>query len=446
MYLSEIAQITHGVLIGKDCQMASLTLDTRTLLPGQVFVALKGEQFDGHDFINIAQQKKAAAVITSQPLTLDIPVIQVADTRKALGQLAAHHRQQFDLPVVAITGSCGKTTTKTMIAAILERMGPTLAPIKSFNNDIGVPLTLLQLNATHRYAVIEMGANHPHEIAYLSQIAQQQVAIITNVAPAHLEGFGSITGVAQAKGEIYAALTDGGIAIINADDQFASSWQPLLRHQSQITFGIQQKADVFATDIHLDQAGYPHFTAHYPDGKLDIQLPLLGKHNVINALAAIAATFAIGAHADAILQGLQHMTPVSKRLIEYKGLAGACIIDDTYNANPLSVTAALHTLAHRQGEKIFVFGDMAELGDHGTTFHHEIGQKASALGIDKLYAYGKLSAITADAFGQNGFYFDEQASLIAALQPVLHSKATVLVKGSRAFRMENIVQAIIQET
>lgn len=445
MHFSELAKILHGTLQGNDVMVTSFSTNTRDLESGQIFIALKGEQYDGHDFIPSACERNAAGAIISKKLNLSIPTIQVADTKLALGQIAAHHRQKFTLPIIAVTGSCGKTTTKTMIASILNQMGTTLAPMKSFNNDVGVPLTLLQLNKGHQYAVIEMGANHSQEIAYLSSLTHQNVAVITNVAAAHLSGFGDLAGVAKAKSEIYEALNSEGVAIINADDKFVDYWRNINTGKSILTFGINNKADVIAENIALDNEGRATFTVNYPAGRFSISLPLVGKHNVMNALAAIAATYAVGATTHAIQEGLTKVSPVSNRLIKYKGLAGSIIIDDTYNANPLSVSAALEILAGEKREKIFVFGDMAELGSQEEQLHTEIGEKAKKLGIDKLYACGKLSHLTVAAFGKNGSHFKDQATLIAALKTNLHSEATVLIKGSRSSRMENIVQAIIQE-
>ncbi|MBA2653966.1 MAG: UDP-N-acetylmuramoyl-tripeptide--D-alanyl-D-alanine ligase [Gammaproteobacteria bacterium] len=445
MSLSEVASLLNAELQGGDAKISSTSINTRELSPGQLFIALKGEQFDGHDFLLSACEKQAAGVIISQPVQLPIPTIVVPDTKTALGEIAAYHRKKFSLPIIAVTGSCGKTTTKSMIASILNQMGPTLAPIKSFNNDIGVPLTLLQLTEQHQYAVIEMGANHPHEIAYLSKLTEQDVAVITNVAPAHLAGFGTIEGVAKAKEEIYESLSPQGVAIINADDQFADRFKKLMINNTRLTFGIKNHADVIAKNIVLDEEGRANFEAHYPDGKLSISLPCMGLHNVMNALAAIAATSLVGATPHAIITGLNSMAEVSKRLVKYKGLSGSLIIDDSYNANPVAVVAALEILAHSKGEKIFVFGDMGELGHQEEKFHIEIGEHAKKLGVDQLYAYGKLSQLTANAFGANGCYFNDQQSLINALKPALHSNAVVLIKGSRSSRMENIVQAIIQE-
>lgn len=445
MRLSEIAKILDAPFKGDDVEVGSISIDTRELVPGQLFIAIKGEQFDGHDFLASAIEKNAAGVVISTKQELPIPTIQVPDTRIALGKIAAFHRDKFQVPVIGITGSCGKTTTKSMLASVLSRMGSTLSPEKSFNNDVGVPLTLLKLNPNYKYVVAEMGANHPGEIAYLSGIAKQNVAVIINVAPAHLAGFGTEEGVATAKGEIYQRLSGTDVAIINNDDKYANFWLKNLKTNHVITFGIKNPADVMASNIRLDEEGKAMFDVTYPSGNLKIHLCVLGIHNVVNALATIAAAYAVGANAEAIERGLSKASAVSKRLVRYKGQAGSLIIDDTYNANPLSVSAALEILTHGNGEKIFVFGDMAELGSEEKQLHVEVGKNARRLGINKLYACGKLTQLTVDAFGENGFYYQDQASLISALKPTLHSNSVVLIKGSRSSRMENIVQALIQE-
>lgn len=443
MRLSNLAMLLESSLQGEDREFTSICTDTRELMPGQLFVALKGENFDGHAFLNKAYEKKAAGVLVSSAHMMEIPSIKVQDTRLALGKIAAHHRMQFpNLPIIAVTGSCGKTTTKAIIASILDQMGPAVAPVRSFNNDVGVPLTLLQLTKDHQFAVIEMGANHAGEISYLGKMTRHTVAVITNVAPVHLAGFGSLEGIAKAKAEIYQTLSSDGTAIINADSPYFDFFQQQISSQRTLTFGLVSKADVTASNIHLSE-GNATFEVTYPGGKVHVTLPLLGKHNVMNALAAISATYAIGATPQAIEQGLKNVVAVGKRLVQYQGFAGSKIIDDTYNANPLAVDAALELLSQRSGEKIFVFGGMAELGNEEKKFHIEIGERAQQLGIDKLYACGQLSRHTVQAFGKNGFHFEDQASLIAALKPLLHSEVTVLVKGSRTAKMENIVQAFL---
>lgn len=444
MTLNKIATLLDATVKGKDREVNKISTDTRSLNEGDLFIALQGDCFDGHDFVAIAEQKKAAGIVASKNIQTTLPVITVENTRKALAKIASFHRDKFTLPVLAITGSCGKTTTKAMTASILRAMGSTLASESSFNNDVGVPLTLLQLASSHQYAVIEMGANHPGEIKNLCEIAKPTVAVITNIAPAHLEGFGSIQGVAEAKAEIYRGLDfESGIAIINADENFVVQWEALLPRQRKIRFGLINNADFMAKEIRLDEEGRPSFTMISPLGSADICLPLMGHHNVINALAAAALAFSVGADLKAIQSGLASVCAVSKRLNRYLSKQGAVIIDDTYNANPASVTAALELLSSVNGGKIFVFGDMGELGSYAEEMHKQIGRKAKQLGIEKLYACGKLSRLTAEAFGENAYHFQDQPSLIKALLHTLSSNVTVLIKGSRSARMENIVKALI---
>jgi UDP-N-acetylmuramoyl-tripeptide--D-alanyl-D-alanine ligase len=444
MQLTELAELLGAELLGDNASFTGVSTDTRKLLPGELFIALEGAMYNGHEFIAVAAEKQAAAALISHPVDRLLPLIQVQDTRLALGQMAAYHRNRFTVPVIAVTGSCGKTTTKAMMASILSCMGAALAPESSFNNDIGVPLTLLKFQQLHRYAVIEMGANHPGEIAYLCELAKPDVAVVTNVAPAHLAGFGSIAGVAEAKGEIYQGLSLHGIAIINQDESFATSWLSLINSRRVISFGINAKADFTAVNITLDEEGRPRFLLIYPEGEVSIQLPVLGMHNVSNALAAAAATYAVGASGAAIEQGLATFSPVSKRLIKHLGRSGAQVIDDTYNANPKSVLAALEVLACSSlTEKIFVFGGMGELGLEEEKFHTEIGHLARKMGIQRLFGYGRLSQLTVQAFGENGFHFMDQNALVLILKNILSPKTIVLVKGSRLACMENVVQALI---
>lgn len=444
MTLSGLAKIVNGQLMGEDKTFTGLSTDTRSLRNDEVFVAIKGENFNGHDFLATAKEQGAAAAIVSDDVAHTMNLIKVADTRLALGAFAKYHREQFAIPVIAVTGSCGKTTTKSMMAAILKKCGEVLANQGTFNNDIGVPLTLLQIEAKHEFAVVEMGMNHFGEIRYITQLAKPTVALITNVAPAHLQGVGTIEGVAKAKAEIFEGLSVEGTAIINADDQFADYWRQLLAGKKIISFGINNKADFYATDIGLDAKGCAHFNLICPLGTTHINLPVLGKHNVMNALAAAAATYAAGASLDAIKQGLETITAVNKRLVQYEGKRNAQIIDDTYNANPLSFQAALQILSNVPGKKMLVLGDMGELGNDAEKYHFELGKQAKQMGIDELYAYGKLSKQTADAFGQKAHYFSDQEQLIAAVEQALADNMTVLVKGSRSMRMENVVQNLIK--
>jgi UDP-N-acetylmuramoyl-tripeptide--D-alanyl-D-alanine ligase len=442
MKLSEAAQILNGTLQGPDVEFQFVNSDTRKINPGELFIALQGPNFNGHDFIAQAEQKQAIAALVSQGVQSQIPTIQVADTLKALGQLAAHRRQQVPIPVIGLTGSCGKTTTKAMITSILKHRGSVLSSEGTFNNAIGVPLTLMRLTPQHEYAVIEMGANHFGEIRYVTHITKPTVALITNAAPVHLDGFGDVEGVSRAKGEIYEGLADDGAAIINADDHYADYWRRMAENKRIWQFGIKKKTDVTAEQIQLNEAGWANFVLSIHGRKIPIQLPVLGRHNVMNALAAATSTAAVGATLKQIKAGLESFTAVSKRLVEYKAYAGAHLIDDSYNANPLAFQCALEILAQKPGETILVLGDMGELADKAEQYHRELGEQARELGIQKLYAYGKFSQLTVEAFGNCGYHFDDQIQLIQALKSALHPKAVVLVKGSRSMRMENVVEAL----
>lgn len=443
--LSNIAKPIHGKLLGKDTAFTSVSTDTRTLQPGALFIALHGPQFDAHDFIAAAMEKQAAAAIISRDVATTLPAIKVEDTRIALGELAAWHRQQFDIPVIGLTGSCGKTTTKQMIASILQQAGPTLATEGTLNNDIGVPLTLLRLNKEHRFAVIEMGANHHGEIAYVTHIAKPKVALLTNAGPAHLEGFGDMEGVARAKGEIFQGLAKDGIAIINADDQFSEFWQSITKGHRVIRFGRQHPAEFTAKEVSFDKNGYAQFILVTPAGETSLHLQIMGEHNVMNALAASAAAYAIGIPLKTIKAGLEAAEPVKKRLVIYHAANGAEIIDDSYNANPSSVTAAIQLLAKRSGKRILALGDMRELGPDAAKYHEQIGKTAKQYGIDQLFAYGDLSTHTVQAFGANGHHFATQPELITALKPTLTADVTVLVKGSLSTRMSQVVAALREE-
>jgi UDP-N-acetylmuramoyl-tripeptide--D-alanyl-D-alanine ligase len=443
--LSQIAKLLNGKLNGPDASFESISTDTRTLKPGELFVALVGPNFNANRLVADAATKKAVGALVSEPVSSAIPTVQVEDTRIALGQLAAFHRQQFQIPVIGLTGSCGKTTTKSMLANILQQCGSTLATEGTLNNDIGVPKTLLRLRTEHQFAVIEMGANHAGEIAYVADMAKPTIAFITNVAPAHLEGFGDLPGVARAKGEIFQSLPAHGAVIINADDAFAGYWRENIGSRPLLTFGLRQPAEYTAKQVQINKQGYAEFLLCTPLGEVTIQLPILGEHNIMNALAAAAAAQTVGASLAAIKKGLETFKPVYQRLVVQAGYAGATIIDDSYNANPLSVTAALNILAQKSGEKIFAFGEMRELGPNAAQYHQQIGETAKALGINRLYAYGDLTELTVRAFGEQGYHFAEQAELISAIRQQLHAGVTVLVKGSLSTGMKNVVAGLIKE-
>ena len=440
--LAALAQQIGARFRGSDLPFSGVSIDSRTLQPGELFVALRGPNFDGHTFVAQAQARGAAALMVDHPLETTLPSIEVEDTRIGLGRFACAWRSRFALPLVAVTGSNGKTTVKEMLAAILGQQGPVLATRGNLNNDIGVPLTLLRLRPGHRAAVVEMGANRAGEIAWLTGLARPSVALITNAAAAHLEGFGSLEGVAQAKGEIYGGLEENGTAVINADDPFSELWLALNRERRVITFGLERAADVSALwDARADGSELALTT---PSGTVELQLPLPGRHNVMNALAAAAAAVALGVEQDAIGKGLQGVAPAPGRLERKRGIRGACIIDDSYNANPASLGAALKVLAAAPGERLLVMGDMVELGGEARQQHRQIGRMAREEGIQRLYATGELSRAAVQEFGPDGRCFDSHEQLIDALREELNARTTLLVKGSRVTRMERVVDALLE--
>jgi len=457
LYLSEVAKALHATFSGDDIQFIGCSTDTRHLEPGAVYIALRGDRFDGHDFIMAAQKKGASALIieknSEKTVRCDLPTLRVADTRKALGDLAHLWRQRFYLPLFAITGSNGKTTTKEMLKNILAQIptashvgtkgGTTkvLASQGNFNNDIGVPLTLFNLQAAHDYAVIEMGANHPGEIAYLSDIAQPTIATITQCAPAHLEGFKSVKGVALAKGEIFSHLKVGGVAIINNDDAYADLWRELAGEHPILTFALDKTADVKGINIQLNDSS-SDFILQTKGGNIAIHLPLLGKHNIMNALAASACALACGCPLNVIQQGLQNMQPVKGRLHLCPGINGITLIDDAYNANPASLNAGLAVLSQNSSHNWLVLGDMKELGADSAEFHRQAGEQARKMGVERLWAIGEDSNHAVKSFGDGAQHFTCHTDLIQALQSELSPHITILIKGSHGMQMEKIVNAL----
>lgn len=438
--LEQAARWAGGRLHGADREFVGVSSDTRTLQPGNLFVALTGPNHDGHDHAEAARQHGAAALLVARRIDCDLPQIEVADTRIALGRLAAGWRDSLDVQVVAVTGSNGKTTVKEMLAAILAQVGPTLATRGNLNNDLGVPLTLLQLTPAHRFGVIEMGANHPGEIAYLVELARPGVALITNAAAAHLAGFGSLEGVARAKGEIYGGLAEDGVAVINADDRFAGAWREQAGARPVLTFGLANPADVGA-DFSARADG-SQMKVRVPGGGLEVTLALPGQHNAMNALAATAAATALGIAPEAIAAGLAGMRPVRGRLCPRAGTGGARLIDDSYNANPASVIAGISVLAALPGRRLLVLGDMGELGDDAAELHREVGRLARAADIDGLYATGEFSRETVAAFGAGAAHFPDRGTLTAALRNEMSGETTLLIKGSRAARMDEVADAL----
>ncbi|MEO7559073.1 MAG: UDP-N-acetylmuramoyl-tripeptide--D-alanyl-D-alanine ligase [Nitrosospira sp.] len=458
MTVREAAQALHGEWRGQDVRFTAVSTDSRTVGCGGLFVALIGEKFDGHDFIAEVKKKGAAAAMVclesaAESQASGIPLILVKDTRLGLGQLAAHWRSCFSIPVIAVTGSNGKTTVKEMIASILRRVveavggagdsggsDRVLATEGNLNNDIGVPLMLLRLRERHVYAVIEMGMNHAGEIAYLTRLAKPGVALITNAGVAHVEGLGSLQAVACAKGEIFEGLDQHGIVVINADDPNAPLWRKLAGNRKVVDFGLGGEPKVSAR-YRLNFLG-SGMTLILPDGVEEVELQVPGEHNVRNALAAAAVAVAMGIDTKVIASGLREFRGVKGRLQKKRGLHGAILIDDSYNANPESVRAALAVLAKAPGKKILVLGDMGELGDSARDFHERIGEEARLAGIDRLFALGELSAYAVAKFGPGARHFDKIEELLAEVQSQLAADVTFLIKGSRFMQMERVVKHI----
>jgi UDP-N-acetylmuramoyl-tripeptide--D-alanyl-D-alanine ligase len=456
MTLLEAAQAIGALASGPNVPFMAVSTDSRNVMQGDLFVALKGERFDGHDYIRSALSFGAvAAMVDSSWLVQDfgLPLLRVENTRLALGKLAHAWREQSKTSLVAITGSNGKTSVKEMIAAILraslwndaqsEVEDGLLATEGNFNNDIGVPLTLLKLRAQHRYAVIEMGMNHPGEIEYLSHMASPDVAVINNAQRAHLGMLGSVEAVAHAKGEIFSGLRPNGIAVINGDDPHAYVWRELTATRRRIEFALSQPAAISAR-FSLTAFG-SHVDFRTPMGDMAAQLQVPGVHNVRNALAACAVAVALDIKPVSISAGLRAFAGVKGRLQRRSGLNGAVLVDDTYNANPDSATAALDVLAQMPGTKIFVLGDMGEIGLAGDTLHGAIGLYAKEQGIDRLFSLGDLSHQAASKFGNGASLYVRAEDLITALRPLLNGGVTVLIKGSRFMHMERVVNALAAE-
>lgn len=439
-WLSELAEACHGKLYGEDRQVLAVSTDSRQLPPQSLFVALKGPRYDAHDFIDAAQAAGALALLVSQPVASSLPYILVEDTLQALGLLGQFNRQRSSVQLVALTGSAGKTTVKQLLASILAQQAPTLATQGNLNNEIGAPLTLLQIDAQHRYAVIELGANHIGEIAYTAGLAQPDLALVTNVMPAHLEGFGSIEGVLKAKSEIYQALKPGGQALINADSPYASDWQRLNAKRAITLFAIDAEAEVRATQIESQGLDGSRFRLQLGEQSYDASILLPGRHNVLNAVAAAAAAWRLGISASSIVAGLAVAANVGGRLKIQSAKHGIKLIDDSYNANPGSVRAAIDFLASLPGKRCLALGDMGELGEQAAQFHAEIGQYARQAGIENLYGCGPLMVHAVQAFG--GQHFATRDALLAAVSEQLTEGTTLLVKGSRSARMDEVVNGL----
>jgi UDP-N-acetylmuramoyl-tripeptide--D-alanyl-D-alanine ligase len=443
--LGEVAQSAGGELVGADREFSSVSTDTRTLKPGALFVALSGPNFDGHEFVGAALERGAAAALVERPLSAELPQVVVADPLAALSAFARAWRRQFHIPVVGVTGSNGKTTTKELIGAILSRLGDTLVTRGNLNNHIGVPLTLLELTAQHRYAVIEMGANHQGEIAHLANIAEPTVGIVTNAGAAHLEGFGSLEGVATGKGEMFRALPVEGVAVVNADDAYAAYWRENRSAERLLTFGFEQPADFSAHKVHSrsDASGFrTDFELVMPYGRKAATLHLAGLHNLRNALGAAAAACAAGAELDDIVAGLAAMKSVAGRLELKPALNGAYVVDDSYNANPSSLKAGLDAFRSFSGARWLVLGEMKELGASADELHAEVGRYARQAGVERLLAVGERARFAVEAFGQGAEWFKDVDALIDSARRLLRKDVAVLIKGSRANRLERVAAAL----
>ena len=439
--LAAVAKEVRGRLIGADAAFGAVTTDSRALTTGSLFVAIRGERFDGNDYIADVHAKGAAGALVSRVHAVPLPQVQVNDTKRAFGAMAHAWRASFDVPVVAVTGSSGKTTVKELIAAILSVSRNICVTQGNLNNDIGVPLTLMRLTEQHEALVVELGANHAGEIDYLARLAQPTVGVITNAAAAHLEGFGSLPDVAAAKGELLDHLPKAGTAVLNADDPFFGDWRARARSEFKVSFGFAPHADCRVLGAPVYHAAGARFAMRLPEGgDVDVELPLLGRQNVTNALAAAAAAEAVGTAAADIVAGLAAASAVRGRLKAVPGRSGAVIVDDSYNANPGSVRAAIDYLAALPGKRILVLGDMAELGPEAAALHREIG--AYAAGRCELVAIGTLTAHAAASYGAGARHFADIEAARADLEPELTPGTTVLIKGSRVMGLERLVQAL----
>ena len=444
MDLKTAAQITQGVLHGENRSFSNISINTRTIKAGEVYIALKGEQFDGHSFIIDAQVKGAVGVISEREPEHDFPTIVVKDTKAALMQLAAYKRQQFKGKVLTVTGSFGKTTVRALCEEIFHQAGPTLASQGSFNNDIGMPLTMWQLHEGIEYYIQELGANHMGELAHLTSILKPDVAAITAIGAVHIEGFGSIENIAQAKSEIYSGLNNKGIAIVNADDNFSAYLTEQAGSNKILTFGIEQEADVMAKTITVLADARVSFRLVTPTGEAAITLSLLGRHNVFNALVAASMAVAAGVPIDLIKKGLERAKPVGKRLNIIEMSDHLRLINDSYNASPQTVTAAVEVMQLFDSRHVAVLGDMSELGPEEQQIHTQVGLELKQAGVDALYGFGPLMQYAAKAFGEGAMHFNDKESLLLALQQEMQPNTTILVKGSNSQRVWEVIDALVQ--
>ncbi len=438
--LASAAECMNGALHGADLPFLGISTDTRSIRDGELFFALQGPNFDGHEYVGKARAKGAAGAVVSRLVEDDIAQITVDDPKLALGRFGAAWRKSKKVHVVGVTGSNGKTTLKELIAACLSLKAPTLATAGNLNNEIGMPLMLARINDEHEYAVLEMGANHAGEIAYLASLANPDVVVITNAAAAHLEGFGSVEGVARAKGEILDTEDRPNVAVLNADDDYYEYWRSLVDDIASLSFGISASADVRADNIEASATG-SRFDLIFPNTSVSVSLPLPGVHNVHNACAAAAVAYALDVDVQQIRTALESIVPVAGRLQPLAGANGCTLFDDSYNANPLSTVAAAKFVASLDGESWLVLADMKELGEGAKDLHREVGASARASGIDRLFALGDLSRHCVEGFGDGANWYPDIDALLDAVSKAGPS-VNILVKGSRSMRMERVVDAL----
>jgi len=443
--LTHFSRAMQGVLKGCEATFTSVSTDTRSLKGGELFVALVGPNFDGHSFIAAATKAGAVGVVVSRPVETTLPRIVVDDTLLALQRAAGAWRAQFKIPMVAVAGSNGKTTTKELIANILAERGRCHSTKGTLNNHIGVPLTLLGLDESHAAAVIEIGANHPKEVEALMPLVCPTVGIVTNAGAEHLEGFGDLDGVARAEGELFAGLDRAATAIINVDDAYHDLWSGMARTEQKVSFGFSPTAKfcaVEACQLASTDDYRQAFVMQSPLGRVHVKLALIGRHNIANALGAAAAAYAAGAMNDDICAGLQKSRPVKGRLQSFAAANGAQLLDDSYNANPSSLTAGLEALAAMSGERWLVLGDMGELGEHSRAAHLNAGKEARQRGVTRLFAVGEHTSDAVHVFGQGAEWFKDSDALAFRVQGLLAPGITVLVKGSRSNRLERVVECL----
>lgn len=447
MTLGALGQELQGELLGEDVTFSDVSTDTRLLKHGDLYVALVGENFDGNNFIEAAAEAGASSAIVSRQIDASLPVLKVVDTHAALGRLANINRRRSAATFVALTGSQGKTTVKEMIGSILSHSAACLATEANLNNTIGVPLTLLNVDEHHEFAVIEMGANGANEIAFSVSVTEPDIALITNASPAHIEGFGSLQGIVTAKGEIIDGLKSDGVMVLNADDKYVTEWAARAAGKRTVRFSYENTAgdaQYFASKVVSRDDGTSSFTLHTPGGEQAVSIRFLGEHNVLNAVAASAVALEAGANLMDVAKGLAKLDPVAGRLSRLKGVKGCQLIDDSYNASPGSFAAAIDVLSRFPGQKILVMGDMKELGDETDMAHRDVGKYASGAGLDALWVTGEKSRLAIETYGGEGRYFADKDQLIRALVEAANPELTLLIKGSRGAKMNEVVTGLMK--